>query len=85
VVGVEIRYKRPAKFAELLDIRGGFSEVKRTSFRINYEIFNETVGSTCAFATMDFAFVNFDGKIIAIPAPFRDQVLSGILPSMQQK
>lgn len=85
VVGVEIRYKRPARFAEMLDIRGGFSNVKRTSFCINYEIYNETIGLTCAIANMDFAFVNFDGKIIAIPDQFRDQVLSGRLPHIEKK
>ena len=38
VVSAEIRYKAPAKYGDILNIRGAFSSMRRTSFAINYEI-----------------------------------------------
>jgi acyl-CoA thioester hydrolase len=74
VVSSEIRYKSPAKYGDILDIRGAFSGMRRTSFTIDYEIYNETTDRVCALASMAFGFVNGEEKIIPIPDDFRDKM-----------
>lgn len=74
VVSAEIAYKSPAKFNDVLDIRGVFSDVKRSSFTINYELMNKTTAKLCAVAKMSFAFVDANGKVIAMPEPFREKM-----------
>jgi YbgC/YbaW family acyl-CoA thioester hydrolase len=74
VVGAQIRYTSPAKFGDILDVRGAFSAMRRTSFSIDYEIFNESTGRVCAVADMTFGFVNGAGKIIPIPTEFREKM-----------
>jgi YbgC/YbaW family acyl-CoA thioester hydrolase len=74
VVSAEIVYKSPAKFNDVLDIRGAFSDIKRSSFTINYELINETAAKLCAVAKMCFAFVDANGKVIAMPIPFREKM-----------
>lgn len=78
VIGAEIAYKSPAKFNDLLDIRGQFRDIRRSSFGTHYEIFNETTGKLCAVAKMSFAFVNNEGKVIAMPALFRDKMVAAV-------
>jgi len=75
VVSVEIRYKSPAKYGHVLDIRGAFSRMRRTSFSIEYEIYNDTTDRICALATMSFGFVNGEEKIIPIPDEFREKMM----------
>jgi YbgC/YbaW family acyl-CoA thioester hydrolase len=77
VVSAEIAYKSPAKFSEILDIRGAFSAIKRSSFTINYEIYNETTAKLCAVAKMTFAFVDGNGRVIAMPQAFREKTGDG--------
>ena len=54
VVGAEIRYKSPAKYGDVLEVRGCFSEMRRTSFVIDYEIYNLTSDRVGASARMSF-------------------------------
>lgn len=74
VVSAEIKYKSPARYGDVLDIRGGFSSSKRTSFTIDYQIFNTTTNKICATAQMTFAFVNDREKLIPIPKEFREKM-----------
>ncbi|MBN1482429.1 acyl-CoA thioesterase [candidate division KSB1 bacterium] len=78
VVAAEIRYKSPAKYGHILNIRGAFSVMRRTSFALNYEIFNETSGRVCALANMTFGFVDRNEKIIAIPKDFREKMTAPV-------
>ena len=74
VIGAEIRYKSPAKFADVPEIRGKISRMKRSTFVIDYEIFNETSQKLAAVATMSFAFVDEHEKIIPMPDIFREKM-----------
>lgn len=71
VVGAEIRYKSPAKFGDVLEIRGVISSMKKSTFAIDYELYNQTSQKLGAIAKMTFAFVDEKGKVIAMPQPFR--------------
>jgi acyl-CoA thioester hydrolase len=75
VVSAEIKYKSPAKYGDVLEIRGVTSSTKRSTFSIDYEIFNITTDKLGAVSNMSFAFVNGNEKIIPIPAPFRENML----------
>ena len=75
VVSAEIRYKSPAQYGDMLDIHGGFAEMKRTTFSLVYEIYNKTTSRLCAKAQMSFAFVNESGKLIPIPKEFRENMM----------
>lgn len=77
VVGAEIQYKSPAKYGHILDIRGAFSRARRTSFTIDYEIYNESTDRVCAIARMSFGFVDAEEKIIKIPVAFRQKMMDG--------
>jgi len=74
VVGSEIRYKSPAKYGDVLNIRGAFSSMRRASFTMDYEIYNETQKRMCALASMSFGFVDRHEKIIPIPEEFREKM-----------
>ena len=74
VVSAEIRYKAPARYGHILDIRGRFSGTKRSSFCIEYQMFNTTTNRVCAEAKMMFAFVNEHEKLIPIPQEFREKM-----------
>jgi acyl-CoA thioester hydrolase len=74
VVSSEIRYKSPAKYGDLLDIRGAFSSMRRTSFSLDYEIYNETTDRICALASMTFGFVDSHEKLVPIPQVFREKM-----------
>ena len=74
IISAEIHYKSPAKFGDILDIRGAITKMKRSSFCIDYEIFNETTNKVCAVAAMSLAFVDEHEKLISIPEIFRQKL-----------
>ncbi|MBN1561989.1 acyl-CoA thioesterase [candidate division KSB1 bacterium] len=75
VVSAEIRYRSPATYGDVLNVRAAFSSMRRTSFALDYEIYNETTEQLCATASMSFGFVDADGKITPIPALFREKMM----------
>ncbi len=75
VVRAAIDFKSPARYNDLLDIRGEFRDVRRTSFSTFYEITNETTGRLCAVAEMRFAFVDAEGRLTAVPEVFRRKMI----------
>ena len=75
VVRAEIRYRSPAKYGDILNVRAAFSARRRTSFTLDYEIYNETTKRLCATARMSFGFVDDHEKIIPIPAVFREKMM----------
>ena len=75
VVDADIKYKSPAKFGDVLEIRGDISGMKRSTFAIDYEIFNKTTQKVGAIAKMSFAFVNENEQIIPMPAAFRENMM----------
>lgn len=74
VVKAEISYKAPARCDDLLDIRGALTRMKKSSFTIQYEIFNISQQKVCAMAEMLFAFLNDQEKIIPMPDEFREKM-----------
>ncbi|MBN1465472.1 acyl-CoA thioesterase [candidate division KSB1 bacterium] len=75
VVSAEIHYRSPAKYGDVLLVRCVFSRMRRTSFALDYEIYNETKGRLCATASMSFGFVDANEKVIPIPAAFREKMM----------
>ncbi|MEO1416310.1 MAG: thioesterase family protein [Bacteroidota bacterium] len=54
---LEVNYKRPARYDDLLTIRTIVPETPRSSFRFEYEIYNEE-GTLLATGVVVLAFVN---------------------------
>jgi acyl-CoA thioester hydrolase len=67
---VEIDYKRPAIYGELLDVRIGLAGVGRTSFTYEYEIVN-AAGHVVATARTVQVFYDYREKR---PAPIPDEL-----------
>lgn len=74
VVKADIRFKSPARADDILDVRGRIGDWRRSSFSIEYEIYNTTRNKVCARSTMVFAFVNSREKLISVPEPFRNHM-----------
>ena len=76
VVDARVRYIKPARLDDLLEVRCRVSERKRASFTFAYEIVNE-VGETIATGTtLHACMAPSTGKMIGLPA-----WLQAILPA----
>jgi acyl-CoA thioester hydrolase len=67
VVEATVRYVRPARLDELLDVRCWVSERRRASFRFAYEIRNEAGETVATGATLHACWDPATGKMIAVP------------------
>ena len=67
VVEATVRYVRPARLDDLLDVRCWVSERKRASFRFAYEILNEAGHAVATGATLHACWDPATGKMIAVP------------------
>jgi acyl-CoA thioester hydrolase len=67
VVEATVRYVRPARLDDLLDVRCWISERKRASFRFAYEIVNERGETVAAGATLHACWDPVTSKMIAVP------------------
>ena len=72
VIKTEITYRSAARADDILEIKGKISLWKRSSFIIQYEIWNTTTDKLCALSEMAFVFVNGQEKVIAIPEEFKN-------------
>jgi len=74
VTEVNIQYKAPAKADDILNIKGRMGAWRRARFSIEYEIENETTGKRCATATMFFAFIDENSKLVSVPDAFKNSM-----------
>jgi acyl-CoA thioester hydrolase len=68
VVEALVRYARPARLDELLEVRCWISEKKRASFRFAYEVVNESGDTVASGHTLHACWDPATSKMIAIPA-----------------
>lgn len=78
VVEASVRYVRPARLDELLDVRCWVSERKRASFRFEYEILNEAGARVATGSTLHACQDPATGKLVAVP-PW----LQAVMPILQ--
>ncbi|MBI1964298.1 MAG: acyl-CoA thioesterase [Candidatus Rokubacteria bacterium] len=67
VVEAAVKYLRPARLDELLDVRCWVSERKRASFRFAYEIVNEAGEPVATGATLHACWDPATSRMIALP------------------
>lgn len=64
---VQCRYKRPARFDDLLNIRVGISKWGRASMTFEYEIYNEEKDTVLATGFTEHACTNPTGRPVKVP------------------
>ncbi|MBI3634729.1 MAG: acyl-CoA thioesterase [Candidatus Rokubacteria bacterium] len=67
VVEATVRYLKPARLDDLLDVRCWISERKRASFRFAYEIVNEQGEKIATGSTLHAVWDPDTSKMIALP------------------
>lgn len=67
VVEAAVRYVRPARLDDLLDVRCWVSERRRASFRFGYEIQNAAGESVATGSTLHACWEPATAKMIAVP------------------
>ncbi|HET7341537.1 MAG TPA: thioesterase family protein [Methylomirabilota bacterium] len=67
VVEATVRYVRPARLDELLQVRCWISERKRASFRFAYQIVNEAGETVASGSTLHACWDPATSKMIAVP------------------
>jgi acyl-CoA thioester hydrolase len=67
VVEATVRYVRPARLDDLLEVRCWVSERKRASFRFAYEIVNEAGEPIATGSTLHACWDPATSKMIAVP------------------
>jgi acyl-CoA thioester hydrolase len=72
VVEATVRYVRPARLDDLLDVSCWISERRRASFRFAYEIRNETDEVVATGTTLHACWDPATSKMIAVPAWLAD-------------
>lgn len=71
---VEIKYKSPAKADDILEIKAHIHSWRRSSFMIDYDIYNQTTEKRCATAKMLFVYVDRNSKLTPVPEEFREKM-----------
>jgi acyl-CoA thioester hydrolase len=67
VVEATVRYVRPARLDDLLDVRCWISERRRASFRFGYEIRNEADEAVATGSTLHACWDPSTSRMIAVP------------------
>jgi acyl-CoA thioester hydrolase len=67
VVEATVRYTKPARLDDLLEVRCWVSERKRASFRFGYEILNEAGETVATGSTLHACWDPATGKMVALP------------------
>jgi acyl-CoA thioester hydrolase len=68
VVEARVRYVKPARLDDLLEIRCWISERKRASFAFGYEIVNEAGETVATGSTLHACTDPATGKMVGVPA-----------------
>jgi acyl-CoA thioester hydrolase len=79
VVEALVRFRKPARLDDLLEVRCWVSERKRASFRFAYEIRNETGEPVATGSTLHACLDPATSAMIAVPAWLRERM--PIVPS----
>ncbi|OBQ56219.1 acyl-CoA thioesterase [Halodesulfovibrio spirochaetisodalis] len=69
---VQCRYRRPARYDDLLYIRVGISKWGRASMTFVYEIYNEEKDTLIATGFTEHACVNDKGRPVKVPDWFKE-------------
>ena len=72
VVEAVVRYAKPARLDDLLEVRCWVSERKRASFRFAYEILDDAGGPVAAGSTLHACWDPATSRIVALPPWLRD-------------
>jgi len=67
-VEAQVRYVKPARLDDLLEVRCWISERKRASFTFAYEILDESGERVATGSTLHACLDPATGKLIAVPA-----------------
>ncbi len=79
VVEAVVRYARPARLDDLLEIRCWVSEQRRASFRFAYEIVSEDGETVATGSTLHACLEPATSKMIAVPPWLRD-IMADVQP-----
>lgn len=74
VVSVEIRYRMPASYGDILLISTRVDEVKNTNFVLYHEISRKSDGKTIVTGSARLACVNKAGKPTGLPVAFYEKL-----------
>lgn len=67
VMEARCRYRRGARYDELVTIETGVLELTRARVRFGYRVLGED-GALCAFGTTEHCFTTADAKLVRLPA-----------------
>jgi acyl-CoA thioester hydrolase len=79
VVEATVRYLKPARLDDLLDVRCWVSERKRASFRFAYEVLNEAGEAVATGSTLHACWDPATSKMIALPSWLQE--ITPVVPS----
>ena len=74
VVEALVRYRKPARLDDLLEVRCWVSERRRASFRFAYEIRNEEGEPVATGSTLHACLDPATGEMVAVPAWLLDRM-----------
>ena len=80
VVEALVRFRKPARLDDLLEVRCWVSERKRASFRFGYELVNESAQTVATGSTLHACWDPATSKMIAVP-----DWLVAIMPVVSQE
>ena len=66
------RYKAPARYDDIILIKIRVSEMKNTSLKFDYKIFNKESGKLLAIAYTTHVFIDKERKPVKIPPQIRE-------------
>jgi len=81
VVEATVRYARPARLDDLLEVRCWVSERKRASFRFAYEVLNEAGEMIATGSTLHACWDPATSKMIALP-PWLREIMPVVPPKV---
>ena len=74
VVEALVRYRKPARLDDLLEVRCWISERKRASFRFAYEILNEAGEAVATGSTLHACQDPATSALVAVPSWLRERM-----------
>jgi acyl-CoA thioester hydrolase len=74
VVEALVRYRKPARLDDLLEVRCWISERKRASFRFTYEILNEAGEAVATGSTLHACQDPGTNALVAVPSWLRERM-----------
>lgn len=72
VRAAELRYRRPARFDDLIQVHAGIQELGRASITFTYEVFDEPRAQLLATGMTQHAVTDLEGRPMRMPPWFRE-------------